>query len=110
MDEVKVKLTNGSEYPLMLTGESDAEGNPCIAACIFDGDARGPADTDDAVIRLARDYGFNVPDISSDDAFLDLVEDAEDYLSELAPDGYSFGFDDGSFYLANDAWWDMVSA
>jgi hypothetical protein len=110
MDEVKVELTDGSGYSLVLTGESDDDGDSCIAACVFDGDTRGPADTDEAVVRLARDHGFNTPDTSSDDAFLDAVDDATDYLNKLAPDGYSFGFDGGSFYLANDAWWAMVNA
>lgn len=34
---------------------------------------------------------------------------AEDFLNTLAPEGYSFGWHDGDFFLASSEWWDEVS-
>jgi hypothetical protein len=113
-----VELTaNGetiAQYPVMVTGETDADGNPCAAALIFDSANRGRF-TGNAVVELATEYGCwpTLPkmDTDCDDQYdPDDIQDAEDYINSLVPDGWQFGFDDGSFYLANDAWWRMVGS
>lgn len=35
-----------------------------------------------------------------------LAEAAEDFLNTLAPEGYSFGWLDGEFFLASAEWWE----
>lgn len=41
------------------------------------------------------------------DALMGYSDDAEDWLNEhSAPEGYSFGWEDGEFFLQSDAWWD----
>lgn len=37
----------------------------------------------------------------------DLADDADQWLNEhCAPDGFSFGWYDGDYFLAADAWWE----
>jgi len=40
---------------------------------------------------------------------IETADDAEVYLNTLVPDGYSFGWSDGEYFLANDAWWSLDS-
>jgi hypothetical protein len=34
-----------------------------------------------------------------------IADQATDYLNTLAPEGYSFGWHDGSLFLMSDEWW-----
>ncbi|HWC37369.1 MAG TPA: hypothetical protein VG476_02515, partial [Acidimicrobiales bacterium] len=97
-EDIVVELTNPgrSQWTVTPTGECDDDGNPCAAALVFDGDTRGVY-TESAVVYLALEYGWKRDGT------------AEDYLNTITPDGYAFGWDSGSFYLANDAWWHMTN-
>lgn len=102
-----------AQYKLTPSGESDSSGNPAAACLIFDGANRGIY-TGNAVVNMAREYGWFEAPPSIDTACGDLYDDtdvdsAEDYLNELTPDGYQFGFSDGDFFLANDVWWEIAS-
>lgn len=119
-DDIIVELTNNgrSQYPLMLTGESDDDGNLCAAALVFDGDVRGIY-TGNAMVDLAREYGWpEAPPFIEPGGFLtgglyevaEVYDAALNFLNTLVPDGYSFGWCEGNFYLANKAWWSLVNA
>lgn len=46
------------------------------------------------------------PTLSVPEAMDDMARDAESWLTDhVAPEGYSFGWHDGSFYLGSDGWW-----
>lgn len=108
-DDVLVTLSNEgkAQYRLTPTGESDTNGNPAAACLVFDSANRGIY-TGGAVINLARDLGWT--DASAYILYDDTdVESAEDYLNTLTPNNYQFGFSDGDFFLANDAWWEIAS-
>jgi hypothetical protein len=34
-----------------------------------------------------------------------IADDATDYLNTLAPEGYAFGWHEGSLYLQSEEWW-----
>jgi hypothetical protein len=97
-----------AQWTITPTGESDNKGHPCYAVCVFDGDVRG-VQISSAVIELAREHGWSRGYAIHEDDIDFAVDEAEDYLNSLTPAGYQFGFDDGSFFLANDAWWSMVN-
>lgn len=41
------------------------------------------------------------------EVMLDASDDVESWLNEhAAPEGYSFGWQDGEFFLASSAWWE----
>jgi hypothetical protein len=119
--DLKVNGVVKAQYPLTPTGESDDNGNPCVAGCIFDGH-RGQY-IYGAIVALAIQYGYkperlNVNgahnrkpwgDREADDYVIETADDAEVYLNTLVPDGYSFGWSDGEYFLANDAWWSLDS-
>jgi len=94
-------------WPAQETGETDSDGNPCAAVLIFDGDVRGTAVVA-MVVAMAVSYGWS--DLNAPSDLTEKEHKAEDYLNSLPPDGWSFGFDQGSFFLANDAWWRMVQS
>jgi len=99
-----------SQYRLDPTGESDDDGNPCVAACIFDGANGDPCGR---VIQLARECGWD-GDWSNDPDQIDWADDdaldwLNEHLSASNGEAYSFGFSDGDFFLANDAWWSLDS-
>jgi hypothetical protein len=39
-----------------------------------------------------------------------LAEQAEDFLNTIAPEGYSFGWHDGDFFMQSGEWWDEEAA
>lgn len=39
-----------------------------------------------------------------------VADDAEDYLNSIAPEGYSFGWHDGDFFMQSGEWWDEEAA
>lgn len=118
-----VELTNTAKttFEIAPTGESDDDGNPCYAELIFDGANRGMW-INNAVVELAREYGFDNQDSQEDiDAhaqsgsdgemlLVDTCTYAESYLNEITPEGWSFGFNYGDFFLANDAWWSIADS
>lgn len=80
------------------------------------------------LIEIAGEYGYNHPSDNSDAAsvlasmgpseheatdieweqVLEAADDAEAWLNEnVAPEGYSFGWYDGEFYLWSDEEWEM---
>ena len=82
----------------------------------------GHANIDRSIIELAGSYGFEVPkdvmtlmdglpSITMEELeyIFDVVDEAENWLQEnVAPEGYSFGWSDGDFYLLSDSnWQDM---
>ena len=51
-------------------------------------------------------------DWSEEDFFQTVViasEEAEEYLNSICPDGYSFGWHDGEFFLMDAEWWEEES-
>jgi hypothetical protein len=64
-----------------------------------------PTDDDREVIRSFFDdddspAGWNMPDLS---------DEAEQWLNDhVAPDGCSFGWHDGSFFLQTTEWWSEI--
>jgi hypothetical protein len=75
------------------------------------------------VIEIALDCGWEdseateivarYPELSEDqqDALGDVVNNAEQYLNEhVAPEGFSFGWHDGEFFLWSDTDWQEVGA
>ena len=38
----------------------------------------------------------------------DLSTEAEQYLNDQCPEGYSFGWHDGEFYLQSTEWWEEM--
>jgi hypothetical protein len=66
------------------------------------------------VVAIAETYGFRLNDIDQEtmrefrldstsadvcEAAHDIADDATDYLSDLAPDGYAFEWDDGLYLV-----------
>lgn len=41
-----------------------------------------------------------------DDESYEISQDAEDYLNSIAPEGFSFGWFDGEFFLLSDFQWE----
>jgi hypothetical protein len=117
-EDVSIDLTRDgaivAQYPLTPTGESDDDGNPCVAACIFDSH-RGQY-IYGAVVALAIQYGYKPEvarktwtDAEAGEDVVEAADDAEEFLNEMTPDGYSFGWSDGDYFLANEAWWSLDS-
>lgn len=89
---------------------------PAMAGCWVSGHQgwRGTSD----VVRIAQGYGMPLTDDdetelaayeagdSTSDVVFDMADDAESYLNERAPDGHSFGWHDGEFFLMPHDWWD----
>jgi hypothetical protein len=68
---------------------------------------RGWHDEDEATIRdLADRYEMSWSDDSYPfEVWNDIVDDAEEWLNTvIAPDGYSYGFHEGSFFFQHDYW------
>lgn len=112
MPDMTVELTNAArtKWTLPATGENDGEGNPFYAVIVFDGASRGVW-TANAVVELAAKHGYarqlapDDPDNASEE-----VDDAERHLNTITPDGVSFGWLEGDFFLGTDAWWAMANA
>lgn len=112
--EVILSDPNRTSYVVAATGEQDDDGNLCCAECIFDGAVHGQYMVN-AVVELARSLGWDGQDSAEDieaagDGPVLLVDTcirAEDYLDRITPDGWSFGWSDGDFFLANAAWWSI---
>jgi hypothetical protein len=74
--------------------------------------------TDDALEDIAARHLATIgpsdaPYITDDehDVMIDGSDDAEAWLNEhAAPEGYSFGWLDGEFFLASTAWWEDDSS
>lgn len=61
------------------------------------------------VIQIAYDFGYSglMFDVENLDDMWDAAEEAEDWLNEnIAPEGYSFGWFDGEFFLWSWDEWD----
>lgn len=61
------------------------------------------------LVEIAMEFGFDPGsyDVNNIDDVMYVSEEAEDYLNEnVAPDGYSFGWFDGEFFLWSFAMWD----
>lgn len=93
------------------------------AGCVLDGDVRGWRVVGDFVL-LALDAGWE-PDEGPEpvrrtvereqaDGYacdLSLADEAETYLNDVcAPEGYFFGWHDGSVFLWSEASWQEVEA
>ena len=66
------------------------------------------------VVRLqeiAEAYGWTGERLDADAEFVnDAADEAEAYMNEsVAPEGYSFGWHDGEFFLWSDADWEESS-
>ena len=97
------------------TGEYNDDGEPLRAACIFDGH-RGQY-IYDGILELAAAYDWkpedgiperNPVDNILTDEMIEASDDAIDFLNdrpEFKDDDLTFGWQDGEFYLANEAWW-----
>lgn len=69
------------------------------------------------VVRIAVRYGMELPDAdmveldtfeagdSTTDTVFDMSDEAETYLNTVTPNGFSFGWHDGEFFLMADEWW-----
>lgn len=83
------------------------------AGCLFDG-AAGQTANDRRVVELATRYGFESPldvahAIERDYDVSDIVAEATEYLNgegHAAPEGYSFGWHDGDYFLQSTEWWE----
>jgi hypothetical protein len=88
------------------------------AGCLIDGHHGWHAHA--IMIRLAESYGYQLTapvsvivaayERTGDGMYVDVVTDvmdsAEAWLNEhVAPDGYSFGWHDGEFFLQSVEWW-----
>lgn len=94
-----------------------ADAPDAFAAVILDGDVRGQS-VYAALCALAQSYGWTAPGGRSynggeefDDQIGDESDSALDHLNSQiagdARDNYSFGWHEGSVFLANQAWWEM---
>lgn len=54
--------------------------------------------------RYGSSYTVTVEDVH--EAVIDYADKAEEFLDTLAPEGYSFGWIDGEFFLGSTEWWD----
>ncbi len=116
---MKVELADGDFYIVDLeTGAAEDGQGSLGAAVIFDG-AHGWHNTY-RLIDLAAVHGMKLSDkdgtavaryrIDPGDDDCETVHDlasrAEDYLNDqLTTEGWAFGWSDGEFLLANEAWW-----
>jgi hypothetical protein len=63
---------------------------------------------DEMAISMAQSYmgsGGDIPNGALVE-FYDLVDEAENYLNTIAPEGYSFGWRDGEFFLLSNEEWE----
>lgn len=61
--------------------------------------------------KLAAMLPSIAPGLTDDEeeSLVFCADDAEQWLNtEIAPDGYSFGWFDGEFFLQSDEWWSEV--
>jgi hypothetical protein len=59
--------------------------------------------------KLATMYPTNGPELSLDDEewLSEASDEVENWLNDnVAPEGYSFGWYEGEFYLQSQQWWD----
>lgn len=78
--------------------------------------AEPPFATNDVVDTARRHLATAGPSTSepiSDGEWTDLetaCDDVEEWMNEhVAPEGFSFGWQDGEFFLESDAWWSEES-
>jgi hypothetical protein len=130
---MEVKMSDGTTFDLSIETGSDDDGNPVTlaGACLIDGH-RGQYGTAD-VINLARNCGFELTEADQQDiadATTDYGTTATDYVIEIAdraeaylnsriesartsdklprdPSSFEFGWHEGEFFLANEAWWEV---
>jgi hypothetical protein len=119
---MKVKLADGDFYIIGMEAETVESGQVSVgAAVIFDGafgwhntyrlvdlaEEHGMLLSDrerDAVMRYRRDRGAAVD--GDFETVHDLAGKAEDFLNDqVTTEGWSFGWSDQDFLLANEAWW-----
>ncbi len=60
---------------------------------------------DDEHFLNAYDRGDDLEQ-DSIERVIDLMDAAEQWLNNLCPDGYRFGWSDGEFFLMSDEWWE----
>ena len=120
---MKVELADGDYYVIGMETEVTESGQVSVgAAVIFDG-AYGWHNTY-RLIDLAADHGMTLTDedraavtgyrsdrhgtIGKDfEAVQELAGRAEDFLNDqVTTRGWSFGWSDQDFLLANEAWWE----
>ena len=117
---MKVELADGDFYTIDVETVTAEDGLVSLgAAVIFDG-AYGWHNTY-RLVDLAADHGMKLSDEDAaavaryrtepggDDfeAVSDLADSADDFLNnQVATEEWSFGWSDGEFLLANEAWWE----
>lgn len=117
---MKVELADGDLYSVDMEIETAVDGQVSLGAAVIFDRANGWHNTY-RIVDLAADHGMKLGDEDaaavaryridpgSDDVEVvhDLAGSAEDFLNDsVATEGWSFGWSDGEFLLANEAWWE----
>lgn len=109
----QVKLKDGDHYDV------DVDGDVAGAVCIFDGHAGWHNLYRLVDLAVAHGMVLNAADRAMIEAYRsgeppendyadDIADSAEAYLNDqVVNDGWSFGWHDSEFFLANTAWWEI---
>ena len=106
--------------------------NPSLAGLWLDGANRGWHITTDAIDVITNNgwylsdtdaehiqcWRYDEPcdertetgECSCGEAVNEIYDDAEEWINARAPEGYSFGFYDGSWYFQSHEWWEENEA
>src|ERR1041385_4780529 len=119
---MRVELADGDFYDIDLAAEMDGGDGALVGAATILASASGWHNTY-RLVDLAVDHGMVLSESDADavgryraesedgsdvpfEVVYELADKAETYLnSQLVSEGWSFGWSDHDFLLANQAWW-----
>jgi hypothetical protein len=105
-------LFQAKEFQMSYRGIATDKADPSDAGCWIDG--HWGQYGSQRLITIASTYGFQMApiDYESEDAFEDIIweaDTAEAWMNEnIAPEGYSFGWYDGEWFLQSEEWWNEL--
>jgi hypothetical protein len=117
---MRIELADGDFYDIEMETEADKNGQVSLGAAVIFDSAHGWHNTY-RLIDLAASHGMTLG--QDDDAAVaryrtdrggddfetvhDMADRAEGFLNaQITTEGWSFGWSDGDFLLANEAWWE----
>lgn len=69
---------------------------------------RPMSDEDTKFVDAWHNAISSIDDVDVTDAVREIADEAETWMNEnIAPDGYSFGWHDGEFFLQSSEWWSI---
>jgi hypothetical protein len=117
---MRIALADGDFYDIEMVTGAEADGRVSLGAAVIFDSAHGWHNTY-RLIDLAASHGMTLgkdddaavaryrADRGGDDFEIvhDMAGKAEGFLNEqVTTEGWSFGWSDGDFLLANEAWWE----